>query len=61
MRVRLMMMDHDDDDDDVGILHLWLFLPPVSSYFWNRLHLILLTKMGHLLTQMTGCVAILYF
>jgi hypothetical protein len=56
----LMIMDCDDNDD-VEILHLWLFLLSVSPYFRDHLHLILLIKMGHPLTQMTGCVAILYF
>jgi hypothetical protein len=57
MFVTIMIMDHDDD---VEILNLWLFLPSVSPYFRSRLHLSLLIMVEHPLTQITGCVTILY-
>lgn len=57
MCVTIMIMDHHDD---VEILNTWLFLPSVSPYFRSRLHLSLLIKVEHPLTQMTGCVTILY-
>ena len=57
MCVTVMIMDHHDDEE---ILNVWLFLHSVSPYFRSRLHLILLIKLEHPLTQMTGCVTILY-